>query len=69
MDHLNTVQQHIQVGDDANPTKLHTEAAYSTGHKDPSFSDKEVAGDADLEERAVRIAEEDLNHKKQTYKG
>jgi hypothetical protein len=52
--------QHIQFGEEIQPTRTTASKAYT---KDlASFSEK-YAG-VDLEERAVQIANEDLNHKK-----
>lgn len=59
---------HIQYGEETNPPKAAGEAVYSTEHKDVFISEK--AEDYDLEEKAARIADADLNaKKKQTYTG
>jgi KUP system potassium uptake protein len=58
--------QHIQFGEEIQPARTTASKAYT---KDlASFSEKSAG--VDLEERAVQIANEDLNHKKkQTFTG
>lgn len=51
--------QHIQFGEGIRPVKTATSQAYN---KDLSLSEK--TGTYDLEERALRIADDDLNKKK-----
>lgn len=53
---------HIQYEEETNPPKAAGEAAYSTERKDVFISEK--AEDYDLEEKAARIADADLNAKK-----
>jgi KUP system potassium uptake protein len=60
--------QRIQFGDEIHPVKSTGTTAYSGTRKDAFLSEK--TGGYDLEEKAVNIANEDLNRKKkQTYKG
>ena len=56
-----TPVQRIQFGDEISPVKK-TVTSYSNANKDPSLSEK--AGGYDLEERAIQIADQDLNQKK-----
>ncbi|KAH8815719.1 potassium transporter-domain-containing protein [Xylogone sp. PMI_703] len=70
--------EHIQFGDEINPIKSHASATISAARKSltekagrpnhDAFSEK--GGDYDAEERAIQIADADLNHKKkQTFSG
>lgn len=54
---------HIQYGEETNPPKAASEAVYSTERKNV-FISSEKAEDYDLEEKAARIADADLNAKK-----
>ena len=53
--------QRIQFGDEINPIRK-TSTAYSNAVKEPSLSEK--AAGHDLEEKAIQIADQDLNQKK-----
>ena len=54
--------QHIQFGDEINPVKTASSRVYSIASKEPSLPEK--AAGHDLEEKAVQIANEDLNRKR-----
>jgi hypothetical protein len=52
--------QHVQFGEEIQPARMTASKAYTNDLA--SFSEKSAG--VDLEERAVQIANEDLNHKK-----
>ncbi|RFU26938.1 hypothetical protein B7463_g9406, partial [Scytalidium lignicola] len=70
--------EHIRFGDEINPAKSHASATISVARKSvtdqtgqPDYDTSiEKRGDYDAEERAIQIADADLNHKKkQTFSG